>query len=1097
MKILRTTSLAGVAILVVLVATTIAQTQVIFTDVSENRGILPYQMAYGKGGSVAAADFDNDGDVDLFLPTASGIPDQLYRNIGNGSFEEIAATAGVASMDANRAALWFDFDGDHLLDLFVAGDCFEQDGSCPQSSTLKLYRQFEDAKFEDVSTAAGFANDSVVDTLAHRGPLSAGDINGDGYLDLLVNLWAGEAQLFLNQRDGTFTDITVTSGLGGTGRLRSHWQSMMHDFNGDGLLDIYSNIDFAPNLLWVNQGDNTFEDRAIVSGSGNKWNDMGLTLGDYDNDGDLDLYITNITTASRNNVLLRNESIGDNLSFSRAAIDAGVAYGGVGWGCTFFDANNDGWLDVAATNGFFHGSAATDSSKFWMSSGGAPVTFVDVSDKVGFNDDFWGSSLIAVDTDRDGDLDLLQTCNGSGPQPSLFRLLENQPQGAAASNNYLVVKPRMPGANYWAIGAVVRIRVGQLSMMRLISAGTSVFGQEPAEAFFGIGESAEVDEVSVEWPDGTKTFLENIDANQQLVIEQPANQDLVFTDVASLSGMDLPNTLNESLAWGDYDNDGDEDLYLTNNGPNRLFRNDGNDVFTDVSSIVGVDNDLFSVGCAFGDLDNDGDLDLYVVNFGAGHDVLYRNDGPVLAGGEFQFTDITISAGTTVEESSRGMAFVDFDRDGLLDIYVNAIGEDILYHNKGNLQFENVASQFGIVGAGGQGVGVVGTDVNNDGWPDIYNANRSFDLSNLFINSNGLFTDIANSSGIQAIGLGMGILSFDYDNDLDMDLYWTTWPGNNVPETNKLYQNQGNGSQFVDVARQTGTADSLGWGISCNAGDVDNDGWMDFFVTNGFDDTTTPNVLFHNQNGSSFADITNLIGGGDFDGRGVAFADYDGDGDLDLCVTGGPNDNTKLWRNDSQTDNHWLHITLAGERGNKSAIGAAVQVTTSLDVTTVQEVSGGAGRGSFNSLPLEFGLGKADSVVAISVRWPSGLQQSLPGTGVDRALTLFESAITSIEDERPELPGQFSLSQNYPNPFNPTTTIQFALAAESRVSLSIYNVLGELVQTLISGQIRSAGQHQVSWDGRNSVGAQVASGVYLASLQSEREVESRKMLLIR
>ncbi len=460
---------------------------------------------------------------------------------------------------------------------------------------------------------------------------------------------------------------------------------------------------------------------------------------------------------------------------------------------------------------------------------------------------------------------------------------------------------------------------------------------------------------------------------------------LVFTDVTESAGVGLSGVLTESLAWGDYDNDGDQDLYLTNDGANRLFRNDGNDRFTDVTDMAGVGNSRWGVGAAFGDLDNDGDLDLYVVNFQAGSDVLYRNDGPVGPGGVYVFTDVTDTAGTLIGGSSRGMALLDYDRDGLLDIYVNAIGPDILYHNLGGLGFTNVAPELGV-DANGQGVGVVPTDVDRNGWIDIYNGNRSGFLSNLYLNNGGQFTDIAPQAGIDGAGLGMGVLAFDYDNDLDMDFYWTTWPGDGTPVPNKLYRNLGNLS-FQDVGLATGTDDPNGWGISCNAGDIDNDRRQDFFVTNGFSDTTSPNVLFHNKAGDTFEDITSVLGGGAFDGRGVAFADYDNDGDLDICVTGGAAALTRLWRNDTQNGNHFLSLTLVSRQGNRNGIGARIEVTAD-GLSTVQEVSGGAGRGSFNSLPVEFGLGSSCKVERLEIFWPNGAHSVFDNLPADRFLTV-------------------------------------------------------------------------------------------------------------
>jgi hypothetical protein len=462
-----------------------------------------------------------------------------------------------------------------------------------------------------------------------------------------------------------------------------------------------------------------------------------------------------------------------------------------------------------------------------------------------------------------------------------------------------------------------------------------------------------------------------------------------FTDVTGIAGVALPGLTTESAAWGDYDNDGDEDLYLTNDGPNRLFRNDGEDRFTDVTSDAGVGNTAFSVGAAFGDLDNDGDLDLYVVNFERGLDVLYRNDGPVGTNGSYVFTDVTLQAGTTVERSSRGMTLLDFDRDGLLDIYVMSIGANMLYWNQGNLTFVDVAAQNGVQ-APATGVGVVASDLDGDGWLDIFTGNRSFDPNRLFLKDTVGFADVTFEAGIFAVGLGMGVISFDYDNDLDFDLYWTAWPGDGVPVPNAFYRNEG-GAVFVDVARETGTLDPLGWGISAGIGDIDLDGWMDFFVTNGFSTASTANALFRNRRDGTFEDVTETLGGGRFDGRGVAFADYDNDGDLDVVVTSGATATTRLWRNDSTTGHHWLTLNLRGTVSNRSAIGARVEVQTPL-LTTVQEVSGGAGRGNQNSLPLEFGLGRAENVLRVTIHWPSGLVQVIENVGVDQCLTIVEGS---------------------------------------------------------------------------------------------------------
>ena len=469
----------------------------------------------------------------------------------------------------------------------------------------------------------------------------------------------------------------------------------------------------------------------------------------------------------------------------------------------------------------------------------------------------------------------------------------------------------------------------------------------------------------------------------------------VFVDITAQAGVAQPGVLNESLAWGDYDNDGDQDLYLTNNGPNKLFRNDGGGVFTDVTDVVGVGEAGFSVGTAFGDLDRDGDLDLYVVTFGSvipgtDLDVLYRNDGPVGPGGEYTFTDITVAAGIDDVTSSRGVALVDYDHDGLLDIYVNSLELDIVYHNLGSMSFQNVAATIGVAD-GGKGVGVTATDIDKDGWVDLFAGNRSGDPNPLHLNEEGTFSDITTSAGIDKVGLGMGVLSFDYDNDLDFDLYWTTWPGTG-PVLNALYENL-TGTLFEDVAVASGTTDPDGWGISCNAGDMDNDGWEDFFVTNGANAASTSNVLFMNAGDKTFFDGTAALGDLAYDGRGVAMADFDRDGDMDICLTGGPNDDTRLWRNDTDNGNRWIVFELVGVQSNPQGFGARIEVTTDLG-TTMKEVSGGAGRGSFNSSPVEFGLGTASVISQVQVFWPSGIVQTIYGVAMDQYVTVIESDAT-------------------------------------------------------------------------------------------------------
>jgi len=517
---------------------------------------------------------------------------------------------------------------------------------------------------------------------------------------------------------------------------------------------------------------------------------------------------------------------------------------------------------------------------------------------------------------------------------------------------------------------------------------------------------------------------------------------IVFTEVTSTAGISFNSEKVESVAWGDYDNDGDEDLFLAIDGLNKLMRNDGSDVFTDVTVAVGLTDSAFSTGCAFADLDNDGDLDLFVVTSSGGGelDLLYENLG---AASSYTFQSILgANSGITVTSSVRGMAFLDYNRDGLLDIYINTNSNDIVYKNIGNLQFQEVSAAIGVSSANGTEVGAVPTDINNDGWIDIFTGNRSSDLNKLFLNDGtGNFSDITVAAGIDEVGLGMGVLSFDYDNDLDMDLYWTTWPGTTEPlQPNALYQNQGNNT-FLDKATATGTLDETGWGISCNAGDIDNDRYEDFFISNGFSDTSSKSILYRNINGTSFEDITDaILGDLTYDARGVAFADYDNDGDLDICLTGSTNEDTRLWRNDTTNSNNWVTLKLeGGSTSNKSAIGARIEVTAG-GITTVKEVSGGAGRGSFNSLPVEFGLESATTISNVKIVWPNGIIENFDTVIINQINAISEGSSTlSVEDDI--LNNSLNI---FPNPFENSFTLDLSKFSD-KSTIKIYTILGEII----------------------------------------------------
>ena len=504
---------------------------------------------------------------------------------------------------------------------------------------------------------------------------------------------------------------------------------------------------------------------------------------------------------------------------------------------------------------------------------------------------------------------------------------------------------------------------------------------------------------------------------------------IVFSDASRAAGITnnrVPgNQIITGQAWGDYDNDGWLDLYVTDpNGPNTLYHNNGDGTFS-VSPLAEQVRlpQAYSAGASFADYDNDGWQDLLVVNWGVNS--LFRNDK-----GE-GFRDVTDQAGITDSANSKTASWGDFDQDGFLDLYIanwscypkcgRVMEGDIdrLYHNKGDGSFSNVTDYLG--GVNGAGFVANFTDFDNDGDPDIYLVNDSFinPIRNKLWRNDGpgcqgwCFTQIAQEAGADARLFGMGLASGDYDNDGDIDFYFS-----NVGPM-QLLQNQGDGT-FVNMAEPAGvqTPESIGWGAVFL--DYDNDGWRDLYLAVA--DTANhrdigANKLFRNNADGTFSLVS--CGNAAADVRmslGVAYADYDQDGWVDLVV-GNVDEGYRLYRNmggenqNAGMQNHWLALELKGTGPvNRDAVGARVYVSTADGVTQLQEVINGSSMGSGNELTLFFGLGsfmEAD----LLVRWPDGSQQQMDHVSADQRYRLEYS---------PEGSGALqSISRGLPPAFEP------------------------------------------------------------------------------
>ena len=507
-----------------------------------------------------------------------------------------------------------------------------------------------------------------------------------------------------------------------------------------------------------------------------------------------------------------------------------------------------------------------------------------------------------------------------------------------------------------------------------------------------------------------------------------ASTEPIFIDVTESAGITFVHTdgrsgvrlFNEFLGSGggffDYDGDGDLDIYLVNGAVqtgggqdqtphNVLYQNNGDNTFTDVTDKAGVGSSAYGTGATVGDYDNDGDIDLYVTNFG--EDQLYRNNG------DSTFTDVTTHAQVNNLNWGTSCAFADVDNDGHLDLYVANYAayspkddirceergvhvycgphaypavHDTFYKNNGDGTFIDMSVLYRPSDLMPQhGLGVTFGDYDADGDTDLYVANDQ-DPNFLFQNSgSGNFLEVALISGVCYNDMGkeeagMGADFGDYDNDGWLDLTVSNYQ----TETNTVYHNH-DGTFFTDNTITSGIAEVthgyLGWGIKLF--DYDNDGYQDIFVANGhlMDniavlETHVPypqrNLLFRNLGDGRFANVMSETDGLALEkvSRGAAIGDYDNDGDLDILVTN-CNQRPDLLQNAIGNRNNWIQIQVVGQKSNRSGIGAKIKVVTGTHVQYWEVQSGGSYL-SFHDLRAHFGVGKAEQIDLLEIRWLNG-----------------------------------------------------------------------------------------------------------------------------
>jgi hypothetical protein len=504
-----------------------------------------------------------------------------------------------------------------------------------------------------------------------------------------------------------------------------------------------------------------------------------------------------------------------------------------------------------------------------------------------------------------------------------------------------------------------------------------------------------------------------------------------------------PETMPGGVAIFDYNGDGRPDIFFTNGANiatlkkdspkyrNRLFRNDGNGVFTDVTDTAGLAGSGYDMGVAVADYDNDGSPDLFVA--GLHHSALYHNNG------DGTFTDVTVKAGLDAAlnhpDPEYGplwaitAAWVDVNNDGLLDLFVVNYMQweyspkpfcgfkDVadycspkfykgqpnqLFLNQGNGTFKDVSKEWGIRDHVGKGMGVGVADYDLDGRPDLFVTNDA-SYNSLFHNKGNKFDEVAFEAGVALVEdgsfiSGMGLDFRDFNNDGYPDIVFVALNNQTFP----LFQNTGKG-EFREVTTSSGMRDPSRQMSGFGAGlyDFDNDGWKDLFVTRGHVESITMpnqpvdqlNTVFRNLGSSGkwmpLTEEAGLDASPAARHRGLAFGDLDGDGRIDVVATALGRE-AEIWMNRSEKTGHWLDIALRGTKSNRDGIGARIKLVTKSG-TQYNHMTTSVGYASSSDGPVHFGLGPDSKADLIEIHWPSGVVQSLHDVPADRILKVTET----------------------------------------------------------------------------------------------------------
>lgn len=498
------------------------------------------------GGGVAVGDYDADGWPDLYVVSGSAGQNHLFRNLGDGTFEDATEVARVDLPGIESSGPVFaDIDGDGWLDLFVLATAVEDD-----KLPIRLFRNLGNGRFTNRTDATGIV-------ISQDTALSAAfaDIDRDGDLDLFITHWGSLAgspptgMLWRNEGGFEFVDVTAAAGI--VHRFHPEMSGMdwmftpnFADIDSDGWPDLLLANDFGTSQVFRNDGDGTFSE--ITTPAIDDENGMGAAVGDYDNDGDLDWFVTSIwdplgvqqdvpTVGSTGNRLYRNDGDG---SFVDVSEDAGVRWGDWGWAASFGDVNLDGHLDIYMVNGMGQledGNEwiyfTADPALLWLSNGDG--TFRERSIPLGVADTGMGRGTVLFDYDRDGDLDIFN--QNATQAPVLYR------NDLEEDTHFAVVRLVDSGSNREAVGARVHLTIGDTTQMRELRSGNGYVSANAVEAHFGIGASETIDQLEVHWPDGSVTTTTDVPGDRHYFLRHPG---------AELRNCSEPGELNDCTLGG-------------------------------------------------------------------------------------------------------------------------------------------------------------------------------------------------------------------------------------------------------------------------------------------------------------------------------------------------------------------------------------------------------------------------------------------------------------------------------------------------------------------------------------------------------------------